>query len=1423
MVAGFPRPGREAYLLLFQTRAEKRLAEAIASNDREAIAAVARRWFETPAGRQAAVVTAVRALEECEPLVAARWLDRLAASPSAVELEPMLSIMRAIARHQSGDAEEADALLARAAATGRGARLGGREIPLSGMPRDGTDWFQALVRAPMQRAMLAGEDWLQARGGPSRNTVVEASKPLLVPRYRVPLVRHPDEARSLDKRRLAAADAGGPLMPAGSPLAVGNFLVVHTPLGILAIDFETGKRLWLESSVALAEPDDRADSVHDASARVFDDVTSGNLASDGRLVFAVEVPPEALSVVEAAPGGFGFGRGFARPPSAWDGGNALRAYDLVDGSLRWQLPKADGVAAGLPNDAAIWFSGAPLVTGSEFYVLAEQGGEVRLECRTSSDASLRWQQPLATYDDPETITNPEARSRRLAGLTPALADGVIVCPLGAGCVVGVDVASRSLLWAHSYARATSDEQGQGGGARLPTGEPSAVLSHGFAVLSPYDGLGLLCLRLRDGTPAWQEPKRGRYRVAGVVEERLIVVSDTTVESLEVATGRRVWRLPLADIGRPSGRGVLTPRSLLLPLDTPEVVEIGLADGRIQGRSRSRGGNVPGNLVAHRGEIISRGVDVLEVFHQERALESRIETARANEPSGPWAAYWGGQVAIEQGNVKLGLEHVAQAVRSPSLRLPPGDLAATLVRALECDFAVASAWQSGQATDRLEPAVRRKLVDGFLASRDAARAWDAFQPLLLAGRPLHESVFHDATDPWLVITADRWLRGRMKRIVAMADPPLAARIETECRAAITTALARPDAADQEAWLETLAERLGTYPAASELRRVLMTRQHEPDSRQRAVRRSLAALETRAPRPAPAPLEDASASDHGSARSDASAKSDAAAWPLGAVARTVHASSNRETDHGRMHPIPLALTGAGLSGTRAVQATLDGSLRRLVISDGLGHAVGDPIPLEGIRQELMPWVNHTSVMEVAVAGRALFVRTRKELAAFDLEAGRGRNRGLWRRPDQAAAGDSTGAGRWAGGIGGRVARDGWVPLGMRISEPEESPRGDGRGMVALPGFVVVPGPRSIALLDPASGHLLWERRRLPPGLDWAVDADFICGLTTDGSRSIVLDSADGSMLHQIDVPHRRQRLTTHNRCVVTIRSIDELPGRFTARRVRLELIDLATRQTRSLGEFSGDARATDAGPARLAVLEPGGDLTLIDLATATTLFRATLPDPPRRFARLIVMPWQDRYLVLAGSPVEGDEAAGVSPLQQLALASPASAPMSGRLWAVDRTSGEPLWQAPAIIERHCLHTAQPPDLPVLAFCRLLHGPGERDQTRLSLLMLDKRTGHAVFDDDRISMPSHAFLGCEIVGSPEKHAVTIAEPAGGAARLTLTFTGESIPPQPPYRGASRHMTSRPSTRLKGLGRLFEQASPDDGRAVEAAPLLVDPEDFE
>ena len=137
------------------------------------------------------------------------------------------------------------------------------------------------------------------RGDPPRNAVVEASRPLLVPRYRVPLTRHPEEARWLETRRQQAADRDGLLLPAATPLAVDGTVVMHTPMGLLAVDFETGKRLWLQTGGAAGpvsgseDPGDEDESVAAAIAQsrtlapVFEDATSGTLASDGRLVFAV--------------------------------------------------------------------------------------------------------------------------------------------------------------------------------------------------------------------------------------------------------------------------------------------------------------------------------------------------------------------------------------------------------------------------------------------------------------------------------------------------------------------------------------------------------------------------------------------------------------------------------------------------------------------------------------------------------------------------------------------------------------------------------------------------------------------------------------------------------------------------------------------------------------------------------------------------------------------------------------------------------------------------------------------------------------------------------------------------------------------------------------------------------------------------------
>ncbi len=793
LVDDLPRPGRDAYRLLFSSRAAKQLAAAIAADDTNAIVGVARRWFQTPAGRDAAMLTAVLALEAGQPMAAAAWLDRLATSSDAVAFEPTLSVMRALARSQAGDERTAEQLLLATPKRGQsGVRLGGRDQAIAATPQAAREWL-AEQGSNTGGKLATGRDWRQFRGGAARNDVVEASCPLLVPRYRVPLVRHPEEARLLERRRRDAADADEPLLPAGTPLAVGERLVVQTPLGILAIDFESGRRVWLESAVSIAEveltDDEEAPAAEDDNSmnRVFDDATSGNLASDGRLVFAVESPPAALLArsVDVT----GFGRGLIQPGDHQDVTNTLSAYSIATGKVRWRLPAAADDTNGEEETwGRRWHLGPPLVAGDELFLLVESQGEVQLEVRAAADASLIWSQPLATYDDGETIVSVEARPRRLAGLSPALDQGLLICPIGGGCVVAVDVVTRSLAWAHAYKRVETEGGRRGGrrpgpwgdeASRSHAGEPTPVITAGCVILAPFDAEELLCLNLRDGELIWKQPRQEASRIAGAVDGRVFMVGDADVSAIDIATGKQIWRRDLGDGVRPSGRGILTPQSLLLPSDAPAVIEMALADGRIVGRSLARGGRIPGNLVAHRGEIISRGVDAIDVFHQEAALDARIETALLAAPASPWAAYWRGQAAIEMGNIEAGLGDLATAADSSQFRIPPGDLSEAIVQAMRRDFpATIRSWKTlaGDDPAGASPAVARMAVDGFLAMGDSDLAWNMLQPLLSDSAPVAgdaDGLFRDASDPRLLLSMDRWIQGRLVRLYAAAAPPSAA--------------------------------------------------------------------------------------------------------------------------------------------------------------------------------------------------------------------------------------------------------------------------------------------------------------------------------------------------------------------------------------------------------------------------------------------------------------------------------------------------------------------------------------------------------------------------------------------------------------------------------------------------------------------------
>lgn len=1459
LVGGLPPEGREAYALQFRARAERLLAQAIAQGDADGVVAVARRWAHTPAGRQATLLAAVEAIEANQPLAALAWLDRLTASGSR-EFEPTVSLMRAKAWWLAGQRDTAVETLERARASGaQAARIGGREVSLSFPPGDGAGGAAAFlasiagdVAAPGARS---GSSWWLHRGDPARNAVSTATRPLLVPRYRVPLTRHPEEARLLESRRKQFADQESPLLPAGKPLAVGGLVVMHTPMGLLAVDFDSGKRVWLQTggsaalwadargAVGVGETgDDEQQSDGAGSVQsVFGDATSGTLSSNGRLVFAVETSDTNGPTPPAVNGGprIIVGRrmmvGAARPA-----GNRLSGYDASGkGELRWRLPAAgprDEDAAG----DGIWFMGAPLVLGDQLFVLVEERGEIRLDVLAAADGSLLWSQPLAELDEEQIADTGRAQQRRLSGLSPSFAEGVLVCPTGSGAVVAVDLATRTLLWASNYA--VPAEQGpqvmrfgvrvqvnglngrglvvngqlagagrDGGGWR----DAAPILAGGRVILAAVESEKLLCLDLRSGSLAWEVPRDQWLYVAGVVDGRVIVVGRHGVDALSLADGKRAWAKAV-DLGgaSPSGCGIVTPTRLFLPTDAPEVVEIALADGSVAGRSPARSGVVPGNLVAHRGEIISQGVDSLDVFHQAAPLEERIETALRQKPADPWALLWRGQIDLDRGDIAAGLRRIREARAASPDRIGADVVGDAIFFAMRRDFAAAAPiWREALADGAALPrsaAMLRLAVDRFLEAGDLPSAWAACRECL--GGDVErdgEQVVEDASDAALAVSESRWVQGRLSTIREQAPPELRAELDAFV-ADRARRLLESGGADADAFGGFVAA-FGFHPAAVDVKRAFaeaLDREATAgeSGRAGAVRRDLVRLELAlaAGKPTPAATADA-ADDPGNDLG--------AAWPMGRVV-THRATRPRPDDvpqASRVIPVPVDVQpGAALPGMRL---GFELHSQMLIASDGLGRRIGEPFSFDSAsRFGGMANAFQAVGAEATLVGRILFVRSGPLVAAFSvpMPAGEGRAAESLRRLWVASDGtDPTaalpGMGFALGRERRRLKRSGNVPLGMQVSEPEEMQL-PARGVQATATGVAILAGRSLELRDPVSGDVIWRRRRLPVDGELIGDESFLCVCPRDGKGAVVVSMIDGRIIRTCDLPRHDQRLMTVGRGVVVIEPTAPrrvgLGGGLSP--VKLEFFDPATLGRRPLGEFVGEARAAPAGAGLLAVVEPNGRLTLLDVGRqggsgavdAGQRCSTTLDDMPSGLQSLQVMPWQDRLLVIVGRQETADEQERfgkigmAAALPTMVPGEESGQPVTGSVWAVSRENGEVLWPVPATIVRHALARHQPPALPLLLFARTIVTPREGERHRLSVLCLDKRTGHAVHVDDKIVLQNQMPTGCEMIGDPITHEITVAfgdavrnRGAGGeTAALRLVFTGEPTPPRPPYQASAK-----------------------------------------
>ncbi len=714
--------------------------------------------------------------------------------------------------------------------------VAGREVPIYTEDADAIQWLTTIIGSQPATQDVKLDRWLMVGGNAARNASMAGGIPLLNMRWRVSMTDDPVLENDLRQFQRLCIEQDAPILPAMHPLAVAGVLLMRTSQNLLAVDFATGKRLWevpdeLDNDgapvVQIGDPrSQRSILAASLRQRMWSDTTYGTLSSDGRLVFAIEDLEQGPGqgqlgsiVVRAGPMGVNPAIGVMTDGDQGSLSNQLAAYDIRTGKLAWQLGGPAGSDA--LRQAETFFLGPPLPLLGQLYVLGEIKSEIRLMALDAATGSLLWSQQLAVaeQDVGQDIW------RRTSGTSPSYADGVLVCPTSAGAIVGVDMATRSLLWGYQYGRrnvrrANALMVGTPAAPRWLDGNVSIV--DGRVIATPVDSDLLYCLNLSDGEVVWQAPRQTDLYVACADRDKVVVVGRHALRALRMADGKPAWHgriVRLPEKSMPSGRGFLAGERYYVPLTNAEVAAIDTTKGTIVHVAKSRKGDVAGNLVCYQGKMISQGFGGVDAYYQLDAANAEVQRRLAAKPDDAEALSLRGEILLDAEKPR---EAIACFRRAYELEPEPRTremLRDSLMAGMQTDFAAYR--DRASEVERLldDPAQRaaylRLMAEGLRKDGHWVDAFSYCQKLIdlePAERPLDKiSSTHSAR-------CDRWLAAELALLRDEADKTAAAKIDSAIEQRLKDAIA----AGSIAQLQLSLDYFGGQPVAAAARKVLVSR-------------------------------------------------------------------------------------------------------------------------------------------------------------------------------------------------------------------------------------------------------------------------------------------------------------------------------------------------------------------------------------------------------------------------------------------------------------------------------------------------------------------------------------------------------------------------------------------------------------------------
>jgi len=703
LLGTMPPQGKQFYELQFGVRAKGRLAEAKTKGDPQILGEVAQKYMHTEAGAEATNLLGTYHLDRGRYVMAALCYERLLMNQEHADKLSAVTLLKAtLAFRRAGDQANADIAWKRFLQASRGGlRIGDQLVQ--------TDQIQQeLDRFSVPEGPASPFDWSMFMGNASRSAQGNGTAPFLDHKWVYSSTGLENQtAKWIEQAVQQQESRAQPILPSFFPIAVTvktdketkPLLIYRSHWGIHARDLSKDGKLSWDSPANWSLDRIAADSEKTMALNqwlsfylqyhpqlMYENSTVGTLSTDNKKIYVVDdlvLPPhpqsQAMQQLQwGQPANFGKLDEAVRH-------NRLQAYELAtNGKLVWEL---GGRKIGDKDDPLYdsYFLGPPLPVGDKLYVLNDKNSELRLICLDppkddKQPPSIHWIQSLVNLRDKMLLDV----GRRMHAAHISYGEGILVCPTNAGAILGVDLLSHTLAWAHSYRednyQPAEDIKKPRGGAVMPnyaklnldwkTSAP--VIQEGKVVFTAPDATSVQCLNLRNGDLLWKQSRGDDLYLAGVYNGKVLLVGRNTCRALNLTDGKQLWKV---ETGMPSGQGVASGNIYFLPLKAgaaskePEVCSVDIEKGVAVAHTKSRKKEVPGNLLFYEGDVISQTATQITAYRQLRIKLEEIDLALKKNPRDPAGLTERGELRLDDGR----LEDAVADLRTALANNPPPDV------------------------------------------------------------------------------------------------------------------------------------------------------------------------------------------------------------------------------------------------------------------------------------------------------------------------------------------------------------------------------------------------------------------------------------------------------------------------------------------------------------------------------------------------------------------------------------------------------------------------------------------------------------------------------------------------------------------------------------------------------------------------------